>query len=129
MELYNSGTFTDPQTYALVQEQEAYLGDRLEVRPFLGWMLSPGVAMETGLDWKHVFANDYSFVLPLYQGGGNLLGVQQSITFQVDPSTFWNVAGMYQYVYNDKAAKDASFQLTDVSYNRVSIGTNVGWKW
>jgi hypothetical protein len=85
--------------------------------------------METGLDWKHVFANDYSFVLPLYQGGGNLLGVQQSITFQVDPSTFWNVAGMYQYVYNDKAAKDASFQLTDVSYNRVSIGTNVGWKW
>ncbi len=128
---YDRGVFTDPTSYTFVQESQAFLGNRFEVRPFLGWVLNPGVMMETGLNWRHVVSNGYSVLQTnFYEGGGDLVGAQQSITFQLDSGAFLNFGGLYEYISNNNAAKDSFGNLdASVTYNRFTLGTNVGFKW
>lgn len=109
-----------------------YFGDRLEIHPIFGYSMGPGVVMESGLVWDWIQPNGYpnpaggAVTVFGYQGGGNLLGAEQSITFQLSPTTFWNLAGLYHYIVNDNADQ---FYTSSVTYQRFSFGTNVGIKW
>jgi hypothetical protein len=58
-------------------------------------------------------------------GGGNLWGAEQSITFQLSPETFWNLAGLYHNI----AANNAGANNQTITYQRITLGTNVGLKW
>lgn len=127
--LLGQSTFPDSTSGVNTTVSETFLGDRFRIRPFLAWVLVPGVAMETGLDWKHIFTNGYSTTDQAYNGGGDLVGALQSATFQVDPSTYFNLAGSYQYVLAKDFAKDSGGQLTNVSFDQFTFGANVGFKW
>jgi hypothetical protein len=112
--------------YTLQTDPGPYFGNRLEVHPVLGYQVGPGVSMESGLLWDWIQPNGYSQSSGDYQGGGNLLGAEQSITFQIDPGTFWNVAGLYHYIDNYNAGLG---NQGTINYERFSLGTNVGVKW
>ena len=129
--LFDQSQFPDLTSGSYVQDSQTYLGDRVRVRPFLAWVLAPGVAMETGLDWMHIFATGTDTSAQFYNGGGDLFGALQSITFQMDPGTFLNVACQYDYIYtlNSAYADQARTILTNVGYNKFLLGTNVGFKW
>jgi hypothetical protein len=59
-----------------------------------------------------------------------LVGVEQSVTFQMGSGSFLNLAGLYHCVVDQKAAPDAvTGALYDVTFNRISFGTNVGFQW
>ena len=128
---YGRGWSADQTTGVLTREPENFLGDKLELRPFLGWQAGPGVSMMTGLVWDRIFPNGYdSSQIPYYQAGGDLLGVEQSATFQMGSGMFLSLAGLYHYVVDEKSAKDTvTGDLYDVTFNRVSFGTNVGYQW
>lgn len=128
---YSRGMVADILTNEQVREDANFLGDRLEIRPTLGYQAGPGVSLESGLVWKRIFPNGYSITDTTghFQAGGNLLGAEQSVTFRVDSWIFLNFAGLYHLILNEKAALDAANNLTDVTYNRVTLGTNVGFKW
>ncbi|HVZ79194.1 MAG TPA: hypothetical protein VHE12_00180 [bacterium] len=128
---YGRGWVADPVTGDQVREDENFLGDRLELRPFLGWAAGPGVSMMTGLVWDRIFPNGYDATVPLYyQAGGDLFGVEQGVTFSMGGGTFLNLVGLYHLVINEKAATDqVTGSLYDVAYHRVSFGTNVGFQW
>ena len=127
--LYNRGfgsSVVNPGT--LVENSGAIFGDRLAVHPILGYMVGKDTYLETGLAWEKIFQNGYSFGDAGFEGGGNLFGAEQSITFQLDPGTFWNIAGLYHYIENDNVENFLG-QAVTVNYQRFSIGTNVGLKW
>jgi hypothetical protein len=128
---YSRGMVADPITNEQVLEDGNFLGDRLEVRPVLGYQAGPGVALETGFVWKRIFKNGYpSSDTGHFQAGGDLWGAEQSVTFRVDSGMFLNFAGLYHLILNEKAAWDDSYtNLTNVIYNRFTFGTNVGFKW
>jgi len=127
---YSRGMVADTVTSLQVREQENFLGDRLEIRPFLGYQAGPGVALESGLVWKRIFPNGYSAAdTGHYQAGGNLFGAEQSLTLTMDSGVFLNFAGLYHLILDEKSALDAGNNLTDVAYNRITFGTNVGFKW
>ncbi|HVZ81285.1 MAG TPA: hypothetical protein VHE12_10905 [bacterium] len=128
-DLFGQSTFPDMSSGINSPTSETFLGDRLRVRPFLAWVFAPGVAMESGLEWKHILSNGYATDDQAYNGGGDLLGALQSATFQVDPATFFNLAGSYQYVLAKDYAKDTGGQLTNVTFNQFTFGANVGFKW
>ncbi len=126
--LYNKGWQADlfVPSGTLIESPGSFLGDRLEIHPILGYVAGQDMTMESGLIWKRVFKNGYSFAdTGLYQGGGNLFGVEQSVTFQLDKSTFWNVAGLYHFIAND----DMGQNHETINYHRFTLGTNVGIKW
>lgn len=117
--------------YSLAANPGAYLGDRLELHPVLGYSAGSGVVLETGLVGDWIQPNGYPrpqgiISTPGYQGGGILLGAEQSLTFQLSQTTFWNLAGLYHFISNDNMGGnyDAS-----VAYQRFSFGTNMGVKW
>ncbi len=111
--------------YSLTQDPGIYFGDRLELHPILGYWAGKDTMMESGLVWDWIMPNGYSFGDTSFEGGGNLLGAEQSITFQLDPSTFWSFAGLYHFISNDKAG----IGQTTINYERYTLGTNVGFKW
>ena len=126
--LYNRGWQADPvaPNTVLVENGGAFLGNRLEIHPILGYVAGQDMTMESGLIWKRVFRNGYTFAdAGLYQGGGNLFGAEQSVTFQLDKSTFWNIAGLYHFIANDDMGKNHE----TINYQRFTLGTNVGIKW
>jgi|GEM_PF-1592206 len=125
--LYNRGWQADPNVpNTLVENGGAFLGNRLEVHPILGYIAGQDISMETGLIWKRVFKNGYSFSDGgLYQGGGNLFGAEQSVSFQLNKTTFWNVAGLYHFIANE----DMGLNHETINYQRFTLGTNVGIKW
>jgi hypothetical protein len=129
--LFDQSQFPDLTTGSYLQDSQTYLGDRAQVRPFFAWVFASGIAMETGFDWLHIFATGADTSAQFYNGGGDLYGVLQSITFQLDPGTFLNVAGQYDYIYtlNSAYADQARTTLTNVGYNKFLLGTNVGFKW
>ena len=128
---YNEGFMAQPlYPNALVQDPGAYFGDRLEIHPILGYSVGPGVVLESGLIWNWIQPNGYSQIPPSgtaneYEGGGNLLGAEQSITFQLSPGTFWNLAGLYHYISNNNAGVNNQ----NITYQLFTLGTNVGVKW
>ena len=124
--LYNRG-FSDSLTNlgTLEENAGAFFGDRMTVHPIMGYVLGKDLSMETGLIWERVFQNGYSFGDPNFVGGGNLFGAEQSLTFQLNPGTFWNIAGLYHYIENDNAGVNRA----TINYQRFTIGTNVGLKW
>ena len=128
---YNAGSTAQPTApYALGQDPGPYFGDRLEIHPILGYSAGPGVVMESGLIWDWIQPNGYPPIPPPgtpidYEGGGNLLGAEQSITFQLNPGTFWNLAGLYHYIANNNAGENNQ----TIIYQRFTLGTNVGVKW
>jgi hypothetical protein len=127
---YGRGTVADPSTGAQIREDENFLGDRLEFRPVLAWRAGAGVLMQSGAVWDWIMPNGYppsdgSY----YQDGGYLLGAEQSMTFEMGGGVFLNLAGLYHYIVNQKAAVDVKGNLYDVTYNRISFGTNVGFQW
>jgi hypothetical protein len=128
---YGRGMVSDQNTGQQVRETENYLGDRLELRPFLGYGSVHGVSMMTGLVWDHLFPNGYGPTDGnFYQPGGDLLGVEQSVTFAMGSGAFLNLAGLYHYVYESNAAQDqVTRAFYNVSFNRISFGTNVGFQW
>lgn len=128
---YGRGMVADQSTGQQVRETQNYLGDRLELRPFLGYGSGPGVSMMTGLVWDHVFPNGYGPTdKAFYQAGGDLFGVEQSVTFAMGGGAFFNLAGLYHYVFAHNAAQDnVTLAWYDVSFNRISFGTNVGFQW
>jgi hypothetical protein len=128
---YGRGMVADPVTGQQVREQQNYLGDRLELKPFLGYRMGPGVSMMTGLVWDHIFPNGYDASVPLfYQAGGDMVGVEQSATLEMGGGSFLNLAGLYHCVVDQKAATDTvTGSLYDVTFNRISFGANVGFQW
>ncbi|HJT23143.1 MAG TPA: hypothetical protein VJ873_01100, partial [bacterium] len=129
------GTGSTAQTfnpYTLQPDPGSYFGDKLEVHPVFGYSMGQGVVLETGLVWDWIQPNGYpvpqggAVSVVGYQGGGNLLGAEQSLTFQLSQSTFLNFAGLYHYIANNNAG--GAYNQT-VTYNRFSLGTNVGVKW
>jgi hypothetical protein len=128
---YDEGSTAQPTApYTLVQDPGTYFGDRLEIHPILGYSVGPGVVLETGLIWDWIQPNGYapSELLSTtneYEGGGNLLGAEQGITFQLSPSTFWNIAGLYHYIANNNAGQNNQ----TITYQWFTLGTNVGIKW
>ncbi len=128
---YGRALVADPTTGQQVSEDENFLGDKLEVRPFFGYQTGPGVSFQTGLIWDRVFPNGYPQSDSLhFQAGGDLLGLEQSATFQMGSGAFLNLAGLYHFINDQKAAVDAvTGSLYDVTYSRISFGTNVGFQW
>ncbi len=128
---YDTGSTAEPQSpYTLEQDPGPYFGDRLEVHPILGYSVGPGVVLETGLIWDWIGPNGYAPSMVTltpseYEGGGNLLGAEQSITFQLSPGTFWNIAGLYHNIANLNAGENGQ----TITYQRITLGTNVGVKW
>src|SRR5262249_20349129 len=119
----------DPATLEQVREDENFLGDRLEVRPILAYQAGSGVMLESGLVWKRIFPNGYpDSDTGFFQGGGHLLGAEQSVTFRMGGGVFLNLAGLYHYILNEKAALDGANNLTNVTYDRITFGTNVGYQ-
>ncbi len=130
---YNAGfTAQSSAPYSLSQDPGAYFGDHLEIHPILGYGVGKGVVMETGLLWDWFQPNGFPLNFGsgnpdiLYEGGGNLLGAEQSITFQLTPGTFLSLAGLYHYVENDNAGIGNQGTIT---YQRITVGTNMGVKW
>jgi hypothetical protein len=123
---YNSGfTANNTPPYSLQQDPGPYFGDRLEVHPIMGYGVGKGMVMETGLIWDRILVNGFPLGDANYEGGGNLLGAEQSITFQLDPATFLNFAGLYHYIENDNMGVNGQ----TITYQRFTLGTNVGFKW
>lgn len=128
---YTPGSTAIPTApYYLKPAPGTYFGDRLEIHPIMGYSVGPGVVMETGLIWDWIQPNGYPQTAPVgelseYEGGGNLLGGEQSITFQLSPGTFWNIAGLYHYIANLNAGESSQ----TITYQRFTLGTNVGVKW
>jgi hypothetical protein len=129
--LFDQSQFPDLTSGSYIQDSQTYLGNRAQVRSFLGWVFAPGVSMETGLNWLHIFANGIDPATSFGNSGGDLYGALQSITFQIDPGTYLNIAGEYDYIYTlDSAYADfPPTVLTNVSYNKFLLGSNVGFKW
>ncbi len=129
---YNEGSMAQLLfPYALEQDPGAYFGDRLEIHPVMGYSVGSEVVLESGLIWDRIQPNGYPQITPSgaadeYEGGGNLLGAEQSITFQLSPGTFWNIAGLYHYIANNNAGLN---NQTTITYQRFTLGTNVGVKW
>ncbi|SRR5579871_1537633 len=126
------GTGQTAQTtapYSLTPDPGSYFGDKLELHPIFGYSMGPGVVLESGLMMDWIQPNGYpqgqTVSVAGYQGGGILLGAEQSLTFQLSQSTFWNLAGLFHSIAND----GAGVGNTTITYNRFSIGTNVGFKW
>ncbi len=128
---YNAGsTAQTTGSNALAQDPGHFFGDRFEIHPMMGYSLGPGVVLETGLVWDWIQPNGFPLTPPLgaqpeYVGGGNLWGAEQSITFQLSPETFWNLAGLYHNI----AANNAGANNQTITYQRITLGTNVGLKW
>jgi hypothetical protein len=129
---YGTGNTAQPEApYSLSADPGPYFGDKLELHPILGYSMGKDLVMETGVIWDWIQPNGYpQSQVNLgsangYEGGGNLLGIEQSATFQLSQSTFWNVAGLYHYIANN----NAGVYNATITYNRFSIGTNVGFKW
>ncbi len=123
------GTGNTAQTtapYSLAADPGPYFGDKLEIHPIFGYSAGPGVVLESGLVWDWIQPNGYpQSSTEYYEGGGNLLGAEQSITFQLSSSTFWNLAGLYHYIAN----VNAGVNNQTITYQRFTFGTNVGFKW
>ncbi len=134
---YGTGNTALPNApYSLTADPGSYFGDRLEIHPIFGYSIGKDMVMETGLIWDWIQPNGYpNSQVNIgssndYEGGGNLFGIEQSATFQLDPGTFWNIAGLYHYITNNNAGQNALGQdVLTITYNRFSIGTNVGFKW
>lgn len=134
---YGTGSTAQPTApYSLSADPGPYFGDKLEVHPIFGYSMGSGVVLESGLLFDWIQPNGYPNTQVVvgsadsYEGGGILLGAEQSLTFQLSSSTFWNIAGLYHYIANDNAGQNALGQnVLTVTYNRFSIGTNVGFKW
>ncbi len=128
---YGAGSTALPTSpFTLQADPGPYFGDRLEIHPVLGYSVGPGVVMETGLIWDWIQPNGFPQTLILgetdeYEGGGDLLGAEQSITFQLSPGTFWNLAGLYHNIANLNAGENNQ----TITYQRFTLGTNVGVKW
>lgn len=129
---YGTGQTAQPTApYSLSADPGSYFGDKLELHPIFGYSMGPGVVLESGLIWDWIQPNGYPQGQVVvgntnsYQGGGNLLGAEQSITFQLSQSTFWNLAGLFHAIANNSAGVND----TTITYNRFSFGTNVGVKW
>ncbi len=128
---YDAGSTAQTQSpNSLVPDPGAYFGDRLEIHPILGYTIAPGVVLETGFLWDWIQPNGYPQSslqggLNEYEGGGNLFGGEQSITFQLSPGLFWNLAGLYHNIANINAGENNQ----TITYQRFTLGTNVGFKW
>ena len=128
---YGLGMMNDPLTGQQVRESSNFLGDRLEVKPFLGWQAGTGLDLQSGIVWDRIFPNGYpESDTGHFQAGGFLLGAEQSMTFDMGAGLFLNLAGLYHFVLNEKAAQDTGTGAWyNVTYNRFSFGTNVGFQW
>jgi len=127
---YGAGqTAQSTAPYSLSADPGPYFGDKLEIHPILGYSTGKNIVMETGVIFDWIQPNGYPQGQTVnvlgYDGGGILLGAEQSITFQLSQASFLNVAALYHSIAND----GAGVGNTTITYQRFSLGTNVGFKW
>jgi len=108
-----------------VREDFNFLGDRLDSGPFSATRPGSGVALESGLVWKRIFATAIRKATQVISKPGNLLGAEQSVTFRMG-SGYFSIRGAFPRIVDEKAATDILGNLTNISYNRFAIATMWG---
>lgn len=126
--LFAKGRVTDAAG-VLVDEERRSLGPRIEVRPSYRYAAGADWILETRARWKQVGPNGYPASDLRFEGGGNLLGLGQNFRIGMGGGFFLTLDGAYDHLLHEKAARDADYRLTAVTYNVLALKTGVGVAW
>jgi hypothetical protein len=80
--------------------------------------------LNIGLVGKYIFANGYSTTDALYDGGGWLFGVSPTYRLKLDDISALNINAGYDFIIHENGGPDANGNLTNVTYDYWTIGTN-----
>lgn len=110
-------------------ETKKSFGNRLSLHPAMEYAWGPKVWLGTGFSIKWADANGYQNIDALYNGGGSLIGVDQSLRLKMGAKVSTKYTLSYARITANDAAYDVTKSLTDVHYDDVSFGMGVEYQW